>query len=535
MEWRNQRPGPSGSGLASSIGPLFMKKDSSATANDPEVHFVDENDDSALSREGKPSGSCSNKRVEKLQAAITARQTAGEPGSEPALKSRFARSFNVVFGVLVLISAGYLAYSSSHLFPSNKDKKASKEAAAVVTVTTYEARKAAVDELLTVTGSVSCWDELKVGTEVGGLHVKAVYVEEGDRVKKGQLLAELNSGLLEAQLWQAEARLKSAEASLAKSVQPNRPEDIATLKAALAESENIEHQEEAHFGQAKVNLESAEINVPRYENLARMGAVSIVEAETRRYARDTAKLELKSAQEKVAAAKQKVDQARQKLLLATKGGRKEDVLITKASIEEIKAQVKHLKEQLKQTRVVAHDDGLILQRNVHIGDTSNPSTPMFVMSRLHKLELRALVNDLEIGRFHPGQQVKISTSEDGDLKATGTVRLVSPQIDAQSRLGVVRIDLPDDAGLKPGMFVRGETRISRHEGILVPAESVVSRGGESFVFKLKDRHAVSTTVETGMQGNEFIEIKSGLSAGDKVIKKGARFLSDGDLVDLAGS
>lgn len=461
-------------------------------------------------------------------------------GDSPSIKNNkaeFLKFAQVLLALAVVISAAYLAYSSLHAIPLVGDKasKELKDAPPVVTVSLAEAKIRPVDEVLNVTGSISSWDELKVATEVGGLHVKAIYVDEGDRVRKGQLLAELNASLLEAQLEQATARLKSAEANLLKSVQPNRPEDIVALNAALAEAEAKVLQEEAHMAQAEVSLESAELNVPRYEGLAKLGAVSQVDAETKRFARETAKHELASAEQKVLAAKRQVEQAKQKVLLAGQGGRREDVQITKASLEEIRAQIRHLSAQIKQTKVLAHDDGLILQRLVHIGDTSDPGKAFYIMSRLNKLELKALVNDSDLSKFRAGQEVRISTSESAQASLLGKVKLVSPQVDPQTRLGTVRIEVPDDPSLKAGMFAKGEISLSQHKGLTVPLNCLVTRSGESFVFTLDGKKAVATPVEPGMQTSELVEIKKGLKEGEKVIDKGARFLSDGDTVEVSGS
>ena len=505
-----------------------MKQEATNAAANPDVHFLDEPDGA---NDGQAAAKVSSHR-KAVQSSQHARQQTPVDARISEQRS-WKNVAKTVFGVAIVLSAGFLAYTSLNHLPGNSEKSAAETAPPVVTVTTAKAAVRPVDEMLSVTGTISSWDELKVSCEVSGLHVKSVNVEEGDRVHKGQVLAELNAGLLEAQLAQAEARLKSALASLSKTVQPNRPEDIAGLKAALEQAESSVLQEKAHMGQAKVNLESAELNVPRYEGLAKLGAVSTVEAETKRFNRDTAKLELDSAEQKVTAAHRAVEQAKHRYLMATRGGRAEDVMMTKASIDEIRAQIKHLSEQIKQTRIIAHDDGLILQRNVHIGDTSDASKPFFVMSRQNRLELRAHVNDVDLPKFHPGQEVSISTNEHDFGKAIAKVRLVSPQVDAVSRLGMVRIDLPADAGLKPGMFVRGEIKLSHHEGLTVPANCVVSRGGESYVFTVDGNRAVSTTVTPGTQTKEYVEIISGLKEGQAVIDKGARFLSDRDVVDVA--
>ena len=441
-----------------------------------------------------------------------------------------------IMAILVLLSAGYLAYNGVRNFPQPSAAPVAQAkviATPVLTVTTVPVKRTMIEDHLTVTGTIRAWDELKVSSEVAGLHVKAIYADEGDHVKKGQLLAELNSGLLEAQLDQAKARLSSARANLVKATQPLRQEEIQALRAAYEQAKHQVLQEKAQMSKAQVTLNSAEMLVPRYKQLAKAGAVSELEAETKQLARDNAVLELESAIEKMKSAEKAAEQAKEKMLLGVHGGRQEDITITRAVIEEMAAQVKHLNEQIRQTKILAPDDGRILQRNVHIGDTSNFATPFFVMSRLNKLELRAQINDYELAKLKEGQPVLVSTSEDGGTKAKGTVRIISPQLDESTRLATVRIDLPADSELKPGMFVRGDICLSKHEGLTVPVACLGNRGGESFVFTLTDKRAISTTVKTGAKHAGRIEILSGLSEGQQVIERGSHFLSDRDVVDVS--
>lgn len=506
-----------------------MKPNSQAAKNNPDVHFVEDERAEALPLETQADATGAHgHRTSKSQ---TQEKKIAQEGTPTSTKGRaFLRFVVVVLGIAGTSAACYYTYKA--LSPEPKGPSALGAPPPVVTVSTAAAKSSMVDENLSVTGSVNAWDELKVGVEVGGLLIKSIKVEEGDKVKKGQILAELNSGLLQAKLSEAKARLSSSLANLSKTQQPNRPEDIAMLSAALAQADSNVTQEEAHKRQAKVNLENAELNARRYGELNKMGAVSVQELETREVTRDNANLELMSAEHKVEGAHRQVEQAKQRLLLAQRGGRKEDVLISKATVEEIKAQIKHLSEEIDQTIVRAPDDGVILKRDAHIGDTSELSKALFTMIRLNRLELRAQVNDTDLFKFKAGQPVAVSTNESDIGTVLGKVRLVSPQVDQSSRLGTVRIDLPANCGLKPGMFVRGETTISRHRALTVPVNCVVTRSGESFVFTLDGNRAVSTPVKTGIQTDKYVEIKSGLSPGQLVIDKGARFLSDRDVVDL---
>jgi len=443
------------------------------------------------------------------------------------------------FAILILVALIALIAGGAYLyFNSNGNKpetaKSSKSGLApVVTVTTVLSMVRPMENVLTVTGTVNPWDELNIGSETAGLRIDSVNFEEGDEVRKGKVLVKLNSALLEAQLSEQESKLKSDRASLRKAVQPNRPEDLLVLKSALEKAEEAVTQTEAQKRKAEVALENAETNVDRFKLLVSEGAKSGQELEDKVMAEKQAQLELFTAEHKVEEARRDADKERQKLVLGRKGGSNEDVTISTSSVEQTEAKIKHLNAQIKQTIICAPDDGLIVKRNAHIGDICEGSKPLLTMIRLNRLELKAQANATDLTKFKAGQSVTVSTSGATPLHVTGKVRLVSPLIDPSSRLGVVHIDLPENCGLTSGMFVRGEILLSNAPVLTVPVDSVVSRGGESFVFTLDGNRAVSTPIKTGAESDKYVEIASGLKVGQSVVAKGARFLSDRDVVDLA--
>jgi len=464
-----------------------------------------------------------------------ARTTIPNSPAELVRGSGSSRKKKIVIGAvatLVLIGGslgGYQFWQKS----TQSNAASARTAPPAVTVSTVKAKAQAVDDLLAVTGSVSAWDPLEVGSEVSGLRITQVNVEEGDGVKKGQALALLNSSLLEAQLAEAKAKLASSQATLKKSVQPNRPEEIEQLHAALAQANATIKQEQAMEKEAQANLADAELNERRFLELAKAGAAAASEADTKKLVAETARQEILNHRAKIESARSAAEEAQQKLLQATRGGRQEDIDIAKAVISQTQAQIQELTVQIGQTIIRSPDDGVISKRDAHIGSIASAGTPLFSIIRLNRLELRAQVSDQDLAKFKIGQHVRVTTTEDQDSSATGTVWLVSPQVDPISRLGIVRIELPPNAGLKPGMFVRGEVKLACHNAVTVPISCVQTRNGESFVFTLDGDHVVSTAVKIGMQGNDYIEIKQGLKAGEEIVAKGARFLSDRDVVRVS--
>ncbi len=266
-----------------------------------------------------------------------------------------------------------------------------------------------------------------------------------------------------------------------------------------------------------------------------MGATSSQEAENKHVAAETAKEEVVHTEARIKAAKFFAAQARERLLAAEHGGRKEDVDVSQATLEEVRAQVAQLNEQIEQTIIRAPDNGVLTKREAHIGDISDSGKPLFHLIRQNKLELRANVSDVDLPKFKVGQQVKISSTEDGGKTVIGNVKLIIPQVDPSTRLGTVRIELPtNERWLHPGMFVRGTVNLGTRKAVTVPSEALVTRSGESYVFTLgKENRAVSRSVSVGTRADKFVELSGGLPAGEVVIVQGARFLTDNDVVRVA--
>jgi HlyD family secretion protein len=405
----------------------------------------------------------------------------------------------------------------------------------VLTVSTQPATMAPIERALAVHGSISAWDPISVGATASGMEIKAIRVDEGDIVKKGQVLAVLDSSQLQAQLDSEKARLKASIASVSKSIQPNRPEDINGLTAAVAQAEATVEDQQAALIQAQANQLNAEQNLKRYEYLKKEGAVSTQELETRQTNATVYAAGCRSAEKKLKAAEFVLKQAQERLSMAKIGGRQEDIQIAHANVAEIQGNIRRLQTQIDQTIIKAPVDGLITQRDAHIGDISSSGKPMFYMSRDNRLELKAQVPETDLRFVKPGQQIAIESTVNGVGRIEGHVREISPLVDQVSRLATVRIDLPNNRGLKAGMFAEGHVFLGKYEAVTVPAQAVVSKDEKNTVFVLHKDKVESRQVVLGNRDGNLIEIKSGLNLNEPVVINGGGFLKDGDYVALSSA
>jgi HlyD family secretion protein len=449
------------------------------------------------------------------------------PGLNQTLKGRTLSRKQLVIGFVVI--AGAITGGAGFVF-SKKAPVATQRKIPVVTVTVQKAEMRPMLRSIKVNGTIWPWDPLTIGSQVNGLSIQSILVDDGQIVKKGQVLARLDSSVLQAQLEQERARLENNQAALAKAIQPNRVEDILSLQAAVEQANATISQEKSGLIRAEANMNNALLNSRRYVDLARQGAVSAQDLGNRDTDAKLAEADVRSAEGRVRAAQFARAQAVQRLNMAKIGGRKEDVQMSRANVAASQATVKQLEAQIAQTVIRSPVDGLIMKRDAHLGDITSAGKSLFQIVRDNRLELRAQVSELELAKLHPGMQVDISGSANSHA-VRATVREISPLVDQETRLGTVRIDVPASAGFKPGNFVRGDIKLGNSLALTVPSQAVLTKSDESFALVLNsENQAKSRIVKTGNRSADLVEIIDGLTPTDRVVVKGAGFVKDGDYV-----
>ena len=257
--------------------------------------------------------------------------------------------------------------------------------------------------------------------------------------------------------------------------------DDRTMASQLAQSD-------AQVKEAATNLETARRKASRIRELANEKMVSLQDAEEAEAARDNAQARLNTA-------------------IASRDA---------------------ARVQRDFTVVRAPVSGVVSARSVQPGQVVGAGTELLRLIRDGRLEWRAELAEADLLQVTPGTPVQVDSSAG---KVTGSVRRVSPALDAQRRTGTVYVDLPEPGALRAGMFAQGRLALGRTNAMLVPADAVVYRDGRAFVFSVDgEQRARERAVEVGSQHGESIEVRSGLKASDRVVARGAGFLGDGDLV-----
>lgn len=199
-----------------------------------------------------------------------------------------------------------------------------------------------------------------------------------------------------------------------------------------------------------------------------------------------------------------------------------------ARLEAQRANLQIQQLHLQQTQVLAPDQGVISARSATVGAVLSAGQELFRMIRQGRLEWRAEVSSADLTLLKPGMGVRITAN---NIAIKGTVRKISPTVDAQTRNGLVYVDLLAPVSIKAGMFARGEFEIGNSHGLTLPQSAVVLRDGFNYVLRVgADSKVTETKVDVGRRVGDRIELTGGLDEAARVVASGGGFLADGDTV-----
>jgi len=323
---------------------------------------------------------------------------------------------------------------------------------AIPTVSVTEVGVSTVPTTVSIIGTIAARYDMPIGVEGDAGRVAAIYVEAGDHVKRGQVLARLNVSVLEPQ--------------------------VANLEAALE--------------QARAEAELADAEYRRAQAVGASGALSAEETQRRKSAGVTA-----AAKVKVAAAQLAEAQAR-----------------------------------LARAAVRAPADGIILTRNVEVGQTATPGgEALFRLSQGGEVELRGQVAEQDLPLLKVGQQVNVRLT--GTTRVyVGRVRLLGAVIDPQTRLGMARVALTPDPNLRPGAFARAEVTVSNADRAVLPQTAVLTDDKGSYVLIVNAQHKIERrAVHVSGIVQNGVTIADGIGGNDQVVATAGAFLQEGELVN----
>lgn len=239
--------------------------------------------------------------------------------------------------------------------------------------------------------------QVDTGFRVGG-RIAAVLAEEGERVQAGQVLARLDTDLLEAETDRIRAQLAQQEATLQRLERGYRSEEIAGARADAAAAAAL--------------AENARINLHRVEAMRSSNAISQKELDN---ARGTYRN---------AAAKHKA--AREQLALVSAGYREEEILAQRAVVAATRASLQQAIIHLNDAELKAPQDGVVLTRAREAGAIVDTGQTVYTLSLVNPVWLRVYVDEPRLGRIRPGMRVEAETDAAPGRRFAGHVGYIAP-------------------------------------------------------------------------------------------------------------
>jgi HlyD family secretion protein len=228
--------------------------------------------------------------------------------------------------------------------------------------------------------------------------IAAVDVQEGDRVKRGEILARLDTSRLEPQVEEAEATAAAQRDVVARMHHGSRPQEIA---------------------EARANVESAAADAAnarrQYERLKTLAANAVVSQQN-----------LDNAKAALDIAEAKLDVNQKVLDLAVAGPRPEDIAQAEAELRADEAQAAFLRQQLADTQLAAPAEAVVRSRLMEPGEMASPQRPVFSLAVIDPKWVRAYVAEADLGKLRMGMPASIVIDSFPDQRFKGWVGFVSP-------------------------------------------------------------------------------------------------------------
>src|SRR5580700_4535383 len=384
---------------------------------------------------------------------------------------------SIAAAILILVVAGALIASSggTKIDPSKLAK----------------VEKGDLAKSVVATGKIEPITKVEVKSKASGI-VKKLYVDYGDKVKKGQMLAELDRDEIQARVDQARAQLEASTASL--------------------------NGTRADLERAKVDAEGPDVPLLKraYDRAQRMAKDGVVSASA---------LDDAEKNYKMALNKQNVSKA-QLLVLQAKIGQAE------GQMAQDRANLKQLEEQLGYTTIESPLDGIVLSRDVQIGDAvssilvlGSTATLVMTLGDTSEVYVKGKVDESDIGKVYMGQPARIKVESFKDKTFTGKVTKISPMGVEKDNVTTfeVRVSIQNPGGeLKAEMTANAEIILEEHKNVLqIPEGAILYDKDKKASVEIpnpkakdgKDKIALNIGISNGAK----TEVLSGLKEGQEVV------------------
>lgn len=393
---------------------------------------------------------------------------------------RFKILFLIVVFVALLSACGRKPASSSEL------------PVTTVNVPIETVSQTGMVEQYPAVGTVTAQTSTLVASKIMG-QVTAVKVKEGDLVKAGQPLVEIDQRDVAAQMRKTDA-------------------GISEVNQALAEVDKNIQAAELGKQAAEANSVAATAMFQRYQTLLERKSVSQQEFDEVNARYKTALAETARAAAMIEAARAKRSQL-------------------EARLEQVKADQSGVQVMASFATLTAPMSGVITMKAVEVGTMAVPGMPLLRVETGDNFRLEATVEESRLAQITIGKEVPVQVDALGKTQLTGKVAEIVPAADPGSRSFLVKVELPTNAALRSGMYGKALFPIGEKKSLSVPQTAVIERGQLTSVFVLDEKGiAHLRLVKTGKVTGDRVEILSGINAGEQIVARETEKVKEGNRV-----
>ncbi|GAB4550632.1 MAG: efflux RND transporter periplasmic adaptor subunit [Pleurocapsa sp.] len=378
----------------------------------------------------------------------------------------------------------------------------------IAAVDTAIARAGQLENAEEYTGTTLPQREIAVRSRIEG-QILDIAVDVGDTVKKGQVIARIDDDILASEVAEAEAEIAALQA------------EVSSLQAEVNDAQ-------ATVERSRLELQQAQSDAARSEQLYREGAISEQSVELARTAVGTANQALLSAQQQV----------------------QNQISAVNAAQRRVKAQqaiVDRAQQRQSYSTLISSVDGSVLERTLEPGDLAQPGDEILRLGDLSQIKVEVQISELELNNIRLGETAEVRLDAWRDRTFTGRVSQISPVADSTARLIPIEIIIPNgDRRIGSGLLARVSFESTKAPQVVIPETAIQIASFQNkantdeqtatiFIINGKGEQATveARTVTIGKTVDHRVEIISGLKPGEQFVVRSSKDLKDGDKVRLS--
>lgn len=479
------------------------------------------------------------------------RQAADRPGRNSERPSRAA--IGICLGLAVV---GGISGCGSKPAPSSQAPLTSNAPLAPL-VDVAPAQSERLIDMVDAVGTLEANEKVSIKPEVPGRIIRIAY-EEGQTVKKGEILVELDPGKLKQDIEVASAKYFNIRQMVLQ-----QREQLAAARAKIAQARAGVDQArqtilelQARLTRADAVLERARQDESRTRALyekefktlddLEKAITAVKQSEADQTAvlaslagigRDPGKIDQHSVVQQAQAA-WTATKAEEQAVLAALG----DAADEKSSVDlhpEVRkalAELNLAKEKLKDLTLLSPMDGILSVRRNAVGDYVDKGTLIFELHDLSEVKIAFMVPERFIGRIRPGQAAEARVAPYPKDIFRGVIYYIDPTADERSRSILMKMKIPNPGHrLKPGLFANVQIVVGEYpNATVIPEEAVVPQGGKMYAFVIENEKASMRLIQIGLRQSGKVQVLDGVQTGESVVVAGLQKIRDGTAVRVRG-